>query len=215
MNLDEVTYGNPNNIQLGYLKKENYLDSLFEELSTYTFPSNSSQATKEELNQIVDSINTLEGKDEFIKRYLGYDLSLSRYFKQGLIKGGEDEEKVVELIDKIMEETKPLLMKLKYYFNRPRPYQLADYYKLKLFPYPSHSNDSPSFPSGHAYQGRIITEVVGNLYPKTYAQMQKIFKDICYSRIYLGFHYQSDIDVGIFCADKVLANKEFKKEFKL
>jgi hypothetical protein len=84
-----------------------------------------------------------------------------------------------------------------------------------LFPYSSITANSPSFPSGHSYQARIITEVIGNLYPQTYALMQKIFDDICYSRLYLGLHYQSDIDVGIFCADKVLALKEFKAKYKL
>ena len=215
MELDEITYGNPNNYQLGFISKESYLDSLFEELSTYTFPSNSSEATKEELNQIVDCLKTLEGKDEYIKRYQLYDTSLSAYFKHGLIKGGESEEKVLPLIDSLIEDTKPLLSKLKFHFQRPRPFQLAEYYKLKLFPYPSRTADSPSFPSGHAYQGRILTEVIGNLYPKTYAFMKDAFNDICYSRLYMGLHYQSDIDVAIFCADKVLANKEFKAKFKL
>jgi len=215
MELDDITYGNPNTIQLKYLKEVNYLDSLFEELSTYTFPKNSSEATKEELNEIVDCLKTIEGKDEYIQRYQSYDKSLSGYFKHGLIKGGEDEKKVIELIDSIVQDTLPLLTKLKFHFQRPRPYQLAEYYKLKLFPLPTISSDSPSFPSGHAYQSRILTEVIGNLYPKTYAFMQKVFNDICYSRLYMGVHYQSDIDVAIFCADKVLANKEFKAKFKL
>ena len=215
MELDDITYGNPNTIQLKFLQENNYLDVLFEELSTYSFPSNSSEATKEELNEIVDAIKTLEGKDEYIKRYQSYDKSLSGYFKHGLIKGGEDEKKVTELIDSIIKDTLPLLTKLKFNFQRPRPYQLAEYYKLKLFPFPTLSSDSPSFPSGHAYQSRILTEVIGNHYPKTYAFMQKVFNDICYSRLYMGVHYQSDIDVAIFCADKVLANADFKKKFKL
>lgn len=215
MELDDITYGNPNTIQLKFLQESNYLDTLFEELSTYTFPANSSEATKEELNEIVDALKTLEGKDEYIKRYQSYDKSISGYFKHGLIKGGEDEKKVIELVDSIVQDTLPLLTKLKFHFQRPRPYQLAEYYKLKLFSYPTLSSDSPSFPSGHAYQSRILTEVIGNHYPKTYAFMQKVFNDICYSRLYMGVHYQSDIDVAIFCADKVLANKEFKKKFKL
>ena len=215
MELDDITYGNPNTIQLKFLQETNYLDTLFEELSTYTFPANSSEATKEELNEIVDCIKTLDGKDEYIHRYQSYDRSISGYFKHGLIKGGEDEKKVIELIDSIVNDTLPLLTKLKFHFQRPRPYQLAEYYKLKLFPYPSLSADSPSFPSGHAYQSRILTEVIGNHYPKTYAFMQKVFNDICYSRLYMGVHYQSDIDVAIFCADKVLANADFKKKFKL
>jgi hypothetical protein len=215
MNLDEITFGNPNIEQLEYIKKESYLDSLFEELSTYTFPKNSSEATQEELNQIVDSLRVLEGKDEFIKRYKTYDAHLKRYFIDGLLKGDVNENEIKELVNQVMEDIKPLLIKLKYHFQRPRPNQLANYYSLKLFPYQSISADSPSFPSGHAFQGRILTEVLGNIYPKTYAFMQKVFKDICYSRVYMGLHYQSDIDVAIFCADKVLANKEFKQKYKL
>jgi hypothetical protein len=215
MNLDEITFGNPNIEQLAYIQKESYLDYLFEELSTYTFPKNSSEATKEELNQIVDCLATLEGKEEYIKRYKTYDAHLKKYFIDGLVKGLENEDEVKVLVNDIMEDIKPLLVKLKYHFQRPRPNQLAQYYKLKLFPYQSISADSPSFPSGHAFQGRILTEVLGNRYPKTYSFMQKVFKDICYSRLYLGLHYQSDIDVAIFSADKVLADKEFKQKYKL
>lgn len=215
MNLDEITFGNPNVEQLEYIKKESYLDFLFEELSTYTFPKNSSEATQEELNQIVDSLRVLQGKEEFIKRYKTYDAHLKRYFIDGLLKGDVNENEIKELVNSVMEDIKPLLIKLKYHFQRPRPNQLANYYNLNLFPYQSISADSPSFPSGHAFQGRILTEVLGNRYPKTYAFMEKVFKDICYSRVYMGLHYQSDIDVAIFSADRVLATKEFKQKYKL
>jgi len=215
MNIDDISYGNPNLEQLKYLSTNNYLDVLLEDLYTYTFPKNSSEATQEELNEIVTYINTLKGKQDYIDRYMIYDKHLKNYFTDGLIKGGENEEEVKKLIIDIYEDTKPLLLKLKFKFQRPRPNQLAQYYKLKLFPFKSVSADSPSFPSGHAFQTRLLTEVIGNLYPKTYSFMQDVFKDICYSRIYLGLHYQSDIDVGIFCADKVLKNKEFKEKYNL
>lgn len=215
MNLDEITFGNPNKEQLEYIKKQSYLDVLFEELSTYTFPQNSSDATKEELNQIVDALKQIEGEGEYLKRYKTYDANLKRYFIEGMLKGENNETEIKELVNAIMEDIKPLLIKLKYYFQRPRPNQLAEYYKLKLFPYQSISADSPSFPSGHAFQGRILTEVMGNLYPQTYSFMQKVFQDICYSRVYMGLHYQSDIDVAIFCADKVLSNKQFREKYKL
>jgi hypothetical protein len=218
MNLDLITYGNPTNNLVPYLEKENYLDYLFEELSKYTFPKNSSDATKEELNEIVEYLNTLsdeENKKEYLPRYNSFDLGLKNYFKKGLIKSGKEEGEVNYLVDNIIEDIKPLLFKLKFFHQRPRPYQLAEYYKLKLFPFPSHSASTPSFPSGHAFEGRILTEVIGNLYPSTYSFMQDLFEDICYSRVYLGLHYQSDIDVGIFCADKVLESMEFKKKYKL
>jgi hypothetical protein len=215
MNVDEITYGNPSIEQLPHLENKTYADSLFPELVTFTFPKNSSEATREELNVIVDCLNNLSGNDEHLKRYRMYDVSLSRYFKEGLEKSGHNKEEAAELVDSIIKDTLPLLTKLKYYFQRPRPYQLAEYYKLKLFPYNSYSSNTPSFPSGHAFQARLLTEVIGNIYPSTHSVMKDLFNDICYSRLYLGFHYQSDIDVGIFCAEKVLEMDEFKIKYKL
>ena len=215
MNLDLITYGNPTQDQILNLEKETFCDVLFNELIEYKYPKNSSEATIEELNAIVDALKNVNGKDIYIKRYKAYDVSLKRSFIEFILKDVEEKDEIIKLIESIQEDINPLLTKLKYYFQRPRPYQLAEYYKLKLFPYSSNTANTPSFPSGHSYQARIITEVIGNLYPQTYALMQKIFDDICYSRLYLGLHYQSDIDVGIFCADKVLALKEFKSKYKL
>ena len=215
MNLDLITYGNPTQDQIVNLTKETFCDVLFDELIEYKYPKNSSEATIEELNAIVDALKNLNGKDAYLNRYKAYDVSLKRSFIEFILKDVEEKDEIIKTIESIQEDINPLLIKLKYYFQRPRPFQLAEYYKLKLFPYSSITANSPSFPSGHSYQARIITEVIGNLYPQTYALMQKIFDDICYSRLYLGLHYQSDIDVGIFCADKVLALKEFKAKYKL
>lgn len=215
MDLNLITYGNPTNDQLPYLSTESYLDVLLQDLTRFTFPMNSSDATKEELNQIVDSLALIHDRQSHLERYRVYDKFLYQYFIDGLVRGGHEKEEVTKLIESIVEDTLPLITKLKYYFQRPRPYQLAQYYKLKLFPFKSISANSPSFPSGHAFQGKLITEVLGNTYPKTYSFMQDILNEICYSRVYLGLHYQSDIDVGIFCAEKVLKNKTFMEKFKL
>ena len=215
MNLDLITYGNPNEEQVKFLKSSSYLDYLFDDLVSFNFPKNTSEATKEELNQIVDSLDLIQQRENYLERYLVYDKQIKNYFIEGFTRGGENKEEVASIVNSIMDDTKPLLLKLKYHFQRPRPYQLAQYYKLKLFPFKSASADSPSFPSGHSFQAKLITEVLGNRYPKTYSFMQSVFNEICYSRLYLGLHYQSDIDVGIFCAEKVLADKTFKDKFKL
>lgn len=215
MNLDFITYGNPTIEQLPLISKESYLDVLLPELTTFTFPKNSSEATKEELNQIVDNLNLIANREQYLERYKVYDKFLKKYLISGMVSGGINEEEITKIIGDIIDDVTPLLFKLKYHFQRPRPYQLAQYYKLKLFPYSSSSANSPSFPSGHAFQGKILTEVIGNLYPDTYSSMKDVFNEICYSRVYLGLHYQSDIDVGIFCAEKVLRNKEFMAKYKI
>lgn len=215
MNLDEVIYGNPTIEQYKYISQKTYTDVLFKELSEFTFPKNSSEATKEELNQLVEYLSDIALQEEHLKRYLTYDRGLLSYFKKGLRKEGEENQEMNALIDEIIKDTMPLMVKLKYHFQRPRPFQLAAYYKLNLFPYKSFSADSPSFPSGHAYQGKILTEVIGNRYPELYGYMTMLFNELCYSRLYLGLHYQSDIDVGIFAAERVLELKEFKAKYKL
>ena len=215
MTIDDITYGNPTIEQLPYLSKKTFVDELFVELSKYTFPKNSSDATKEELNQLVDYTQALQGKNEFLNRYKTYDRGLISYFEKGLTQSGDDFENLKVLINDVVQDVLPLLIKLKYYFQRPRPYQLAEYYKLKLFPYKSFSADTPSFPSGHTFESKILIEVIGNRYPQIYSYLQSLFEDISYSRLYMGLHYQSDIDVAIFCAEKVLALKEFKIKYNL
>lgn len=215
MNLDQVTYGNPSNEQLPYLEQKTFVDELFNELSSYRCPANSSEGTKEELNSIVDCLNTVRDKDEYLTRYFTYDRGLISYIKKGLTQNKENADEIERLVDSIIQDTLPLLTKLKFYFQRPRPYQLAEYYKLKLFPYKSYSANTPSFPSGHSFQGKLLCEVIGNKFPEIYSYMQNLFNDICYSRVYMGLHYQSDIDGGIFCAERILDMKEFKLKYKL
>ena len=64
-------------------------------------------------------------------------------------------------IRNIYDDIYPLILKLKYKYQRPRPYQLAQYYKLKLFPLRSNSVGTPSFPSGHTIQSQLILGVLG------------------------------------------------------
>jgi hypothetical protein len=218
MELDNITYGNPNQHQLDDLLRESYLDYLFPIFSEYKQPLNSSEATKQELNSIVDyikSMNEEENKTLYSNRYNLYDKSILDFIKNGLVKGGQDQLTTNKLIDSLAYDIKPILLKLKYHFQRPRPYQLAQYYKLKLFPFQSLSADTPSYPSGHAFQGKVITEVVGTLFPSTYSFMKDLFDDICYSRLYLGLHYQSDIDMGILFAELLLESDEFRAKYQI
>lgn len=213
--IDQITYGTPTQEQYEILNRDTYLDALYPELSGYGYPKNSSTATKEELNQISENIIKLQNDSEWKRRYFMYDRMLKRYYKEGLSDDSEISKKIVELVDSVFADSSPLLLKLKYYFNRPRPRQLASAYKLKLFPFTSASDNTPSFPSGHAFHSRLLLEVLGNTFPKSYANLKKLHTDVCYSRVYMGLHYQSDIDTGIFFAEKVIENQEFKLKYVL
>jgi hypothetical protein len=214
MKLNQVTYGNPTQKEKVLLNKKGLVDSLFEELKNTDMPSNDSELTKEELNEVAESILLLEDKENevYLKRYKSYDRSLLQSITTIFKQKGIDVEK---LCGDIFEDVNPLIAKLKIKFNRPRPYQLANYYKLKLFPFNSYSSNSPSFPSGHTIQSHVALNVIGSLHPNLYKFCKNIMEDISESRINLGLHYRSDNDFAIEVAEKILKHKDFCKKYNI
>jgi len=61
----------------------------------------------------------------------------------------------------------------------------------------------------------LYCEVLGNIYPQYYQSLQNLAEDISNSRLYLGLHYQSDIDFSKYCAELVLNHPDFIKKYKL
>ncbi len=215
MNLDEIGYGNPTVQNLKIINTETYLDKAFSDLTSFSFPKNGSDATKEELNHICRMVDFAKKDERLLKGCAEYDKDVKRTYFKVMVDNGADSNKMIEVLEQIENDTLPLLMKLKFFFQRPRPFQLAYYYKLKLMPFKSVSSDSPSFPSGHAYQSKLFSEVLGNHYPEMYGILKQLHEDICLSRVAMGLHYQSDIDVGIFAAEVVLRQKEFAIKYKI
>lgn len=213
--LDSITWGNPLQKHLPYLEPNiSPLEKHIPQLITFPFPKNESKAVREEINSLVDCLGDIKGDKQTLIRYKAYDVSLERVFAQVLIEQNID-QKVVDMVDNLFDETLPLILKLKFYFQRPRPYQLAQYYKVKLFPFESKSDNSPSYPSGHTLQAKVICHVLGNHYPDRYQYFENLAKDVEYSRLYLGLHYPSDNDYALFIADKIIRDKDFKQKYDL
>ena len=83
-----------------------------------------------------------------------------------------------------------MILKLKKYHNRPRPYELDK----KLSAFVMKSMKTPSYPSGHSVQGMLIGNVLKMKYGKS-AFMQTA-KNISYSRRVAHAHYKSDSKMG-------------------
>lgn len=213
--LDSITWGNPLQQHLPFLEPNvSFLEKLMPQLVKFPFPQNSSKGAREELNQLVDFVNETKQDQEALKRYRAYDSSLTKVFAHVIMEQNLG-DKGVELIDKLIDDTKPLIIKLKFYFQRPRPYQLAEHYKLKLFPYSSKSASSPSYPSGHTLQARVICHVLGNHFPERFEFFENLAKDVEYSRLYMGLHYPSDNDYALYIAETIIRDKEFKSKYQL
>ena len=88
------------------------------------------------------------------------------------------------------------MLELKYHFNRPRPYQLAKYYNIKLGENILESMKTPSYPSGHSAQGILIGKVLQTKLPIKTNAFIEAGKRISYSRNIGGAHYPSDSKLG-------------------
>ena len=213
MDFNDITYGNPNLEEIQFIQGKGLVDDLFESLkTTLVCPKNDSELVKDELNEIVDSLNAIGQPDNesYLKRYKAYDRNLI----QSLI--GVFKQKNIDVEDlciEIVKDIQGLLYRTKFYFQRPRPYQIAQYYKLKLFPYKSFSAHTPSFPSGHTVEAIVMLNVIGNKYPTEYPFCKELIDDVAYSRIYLGVHYPSDNDASREMSKMILKHPEFTKKY--
>ena len=212
MDLNQVTYGNPTKEQKVYLEEDSLVDDLFLKFKENYFPLNDSELVKDELNEIVDYINSISDEENkaFLTRYKAYDRSLSQVITTTFKQKGIDVE---SLCEDIIDDIRNLISKLKYYYQRPRPYQLAQYYKLKLFPFNSFTSNTPSYPSGHTIQACVILNVIANKYPNQYQFCREMIDDVEYSRLYLGLHFSTDNDFAKEVAKEILKHPKFTKKY--
>ena len=149
----------------------------------YQPPSNDSSTTLDEIKYL-SSIKP--NKDKVLK----FD-KVKETFKPYA-----EELGIYEYIKKIEHESVKFIMKLKYEYNRPRPYQVAEFYGIDLNGTETNSMKTPSFPSGHAIQGYLIADILSKHNPSNTEMYQKIGEDIAHSRIIGKAHYPSDKNYG-------------------
>jgi len=121
---------------------------------------------------------------------------------------GESKKDRIQLIKDIDIHT----IKLKVKYGRPRPYEITD--KIDSI---TDTDDSPSFPSGHATEAHALAKILAEEYPDKKEELEKMAEKISLSRVQMGSHYPSDIEVGkkvgLLIADAYL-NKDMKKSWQ-
>ena len=109
-----------------------------------------------------------------------------------------------EKLKEIYTQASKFIVKLKYKFNRPRPYQIAKHYGIKDFEiHKLDSAQSPSYPSGHALQGRLIALYLSDKDPENKNEYMMVGHNISESRIMARAHFPSDRKYGDMLGDEL------------
>ena len=209
----KLYYGNLNADQKKDASVNNVFTKYFKEF-TNNPPPNFAEST-EEVQQLIELMNNIK-KDNDFDEILDFTELFDIFFIEqgipliyeriGISPNTEDKE----YLHQISKDIGALIMRLKEYYNRARPYQVATYSKQNLFPLPTFSGHSPAYPSGHASQSLMMCKVLSFKYPSKKEELEKIAKEIAFSRLVLGCHYPSDNKFGEYIVNQLCQKQDIK-----
>ena len=101
-----------------------------------------------------------------------------------------------KLVQQLISESRPIILKLKKYHARKRPYLLSKNFNINLDYTELKSAKTESYPSGHSTQGKLVSLVLSDLYPEMKPEFIKAADHISKSRLVARVHYESDKKFG-------------------
>jgi len=145
-------------------------------------PSDNSFDTDQEIK----ALKKIPLRKDFVKKYDNIEKAFEQTAKDNNVKNYDKKTAA-----KLIKESAPVILELKKYHNRKRPYELDKNLKAVKMK----SMNTPSYPSGHSAQGMLIASVLKDKYGKGSAFM-KTAKNISDSRNVAHAHYISDSKNG-------------------
>ena len=182
--MNDIKFGSPDKKSIEQMsnKEGSWKEFPISNFHNLPFPPNDSQETQKELMQI----DKLKPNSEFVLRAD----KIKKYF----IEETQDLNIDIsyDLMNTVMNQTRWIIKSLKFFYNRPRPTQVAKAYGLKFHDQPLDSAKTPSYPSGHSAQGYLLANVLTDIYPEHKMRFFKIAEDISISRNIAKQHFLSD-----------------------
>ena len=164
-------------------------------------PRNSSPEAKSELSTIKELGSNRTQKD--INSIREHDMvatyAIRDYLEENdLLYNTED-------ITKIVETGAGISRFYKNKFQRIRPWQLAKELGMEInhMDFPSDSMQTPSYPSGHSLQSRLVAEYYIKKYPEHRKGLIAAAEECGQGRVKAGWHFPSDHDVGVLIATEI------------
>jgi len=146
-------------------------------------PVDSGYTTRTEINEL----KKIPLNKSFVKKFDNIESAFAKTAKDNNV---EDYDKSIAA--KLIKDSAPVILQLKEYHNRKRPYELDKRLKATVLK----SMQTPSYPSGHSVQGFLIGAYLSDKYPKSRKGFMNTAKNISYSRRVARAHYKSDSKMG-------------------
>lgn len=96
----------------------------------------------------------------------------------------------------LMDSLRDIIRKMKNYYDRPRPAELAKQMGINFLGDDLSTAKSPSYPSGHTIQAYVMAKMLIDQFPEHEADLLSIAEMISQSRIDRGVHFPTDIEYG-------------------
>ena len=209
MNLDDIRFGNLRKSHFEKIK-EDRAGMLSEALKAgiitdivknHPFPKNSSEEVKEELEYLKELTDSATEDDKKFCEMMEDD---HYKFFEKVAKSLKMEGLTEEVIKDWTKDVDPITFYLKNKFNRPRPYQLANYVDVDLYPIISTDANSGAYPSGHTMDFLVILFRFSKLRPDLVDKFNQIYERIENVRQLSGVHYPSDKKVSEILFSKLV-----------
>jgi len=209
--LFEETEGNsvPKKYKKRIAKKSEHFDGFEESLPTFNFPQENTPQFEEDLDEVRRCVRNSSLSEKFLKKSHQKSEDI---FKKLLKKEDFDWSH----LNKILDEFDGVITRLKFKYNRSRPYV---FFKERGEDIETSECDSPSFPSGHAAFAYFICDYLSNELPHRKRDLENVAQLISQSRIENGVHFPSDVSAGRFVGEQaakfVMERKKLQENINL
>ena len=146
------------------------------------------QDTMEELRYLIGLVPLREKYNDFIVKADKDFLSQFKELCESLGAPFDEEE-----CRGILKDGSSVIQKLKWRYNRIRPYQFAKKHGIDFESMDTESGHSPAYPSGHTLQSRLIASHLAETSPQHRKAFMDLADNISWSRALGGIHWPSDL----------------------
>ena len=161
-------------------------------------PENDSEHTKKEIAHL--SYITKNLSADQIKFVISIDEDPLNVFLPLLSMYNIPKEPAIKEIESIWNLCVPVIMNLKWKYNRARPYQIAEYLGYKINVLETKSHKTPAYPSGHTALAAIGGYYLSDKYPEFSSEIFAAVNKAGLARELQGVHYPSDNEASMVIA---------------